>query len=81
MDLDKEPYEILIDYYKGRDHEKAVEIASLAIQKCQKDQTQFFIFLLQDAKERKDEEAFKKLMHSAHRRKAINSTVVDEKFS
>lgn len=38
-------------------------------------------FLLQDAKERKDEEAFKKLMHSAHRRKAVNSTVVDEKFS
>ena len=30
---EEEPYEILIDYYKNRDHEKAVEIASLAIQK------------------------------------------------
>lgn len=78
---EEEPYEILVDYYKDRDHEKAVEIASLAIQKCQKDQTLFFIFLLQDAKDRKDEAAFKKLMQSAHRRRAVKSAVVDEKFS
>ena len=78
---EEEPYEILVDYYKERDYEKAVEIASLAIQKCQKDQTPFFIFLLQDAKDRKDEAAFKKLMQSAHRRRAVKSSVVDEKFS
>lgn len=78
---EEEPYEILVDYYKDRDHEKAVEIASLAIQKCQKDQTPFFVFLLQDAKDRKDETAFKKLMQSAHRRRAVKSAVVDEKFS
>ena len=77
---DEEPYEILIDYYKKRDHEKAVEVAALAIQKCQKDQTPFFLFLLQDAKERGDEAAFKKLMQSAHRRKAVNSAEVDAKF-
>lgn len=78
---EEEPYEILVEYYKERDHEKAVEIASLAIQKCQKDQTPFFIFLLQDAKDRKDEAAFKKLMQSAHRRRAVKSSVVDDIFS
>ncbi len=78
---EEEPYEILVDYYKDRDHEKAVEIASIAIQKCQKDQTSFFVFLLQAAKDRKDEAAFKKLMQSAHRRRAVKSSVVDEIFS
>ena len=78
---EEEPYEILIDYYKDRDHEKAVEIAALAIQKCQKDQTPFFIFLLQDAKDKRDETAFKKLMQSAHRRRAVKSSEVDAKFS
>ena len=77
---EEEPYEILIDYYKDRDHEKAVEIATLAIQKCQKDQTPFFIFLLQDAKDKGDETAFKKLMQSAHRRRAVKSAEVDAKF-
>lgn len=77
---EEEPYEILIDYYKNRDHEKAVEIASLAIQKCQKDQTPFFIFLLQDAKNKGDETAFKKLMQRAHRRRAVKSAEVDAKF-
>ena len=38
-------------------------------------------FLLQDAKDRKDEEAFKKLMLSAHRRRAVKSSVVDDMFS
>lgn len=78
---EEEPYEILLDYYKDRDRKKAVEIASLAIQKCQKDQTPFFVFLLQDAKERKDEAAFKKLMQSVHRRRAVKSSIVDELFS
>ena len=77
---EEEPYEILVDYYKDRDHKKAIEIASLAIQKCQKDQTPFFVFLLQDAKDRKDEVTFKKLMQSAHRRRAVKSSVVDDKF-
>ena len=78
---EEEPYEILVDYYKDRDHEKALEIASIAIQKCQKDQTSFFVFLLQAAKDRKDEAAFKKLMQSAHKRRAVKSSVVDELFS
>lgn len=78
---EEEAYIILMDYYKNRNHEKAVEIANLAIQKCQKDQTPFFIFLLQDARDRGDEAVFKKLMQSAHRRKAVRSVEVDEKFS
>lgn len=78
---EEEPYEILIDYYKERDHEKAVVIATQAIQKCKKDQTPFFLFLLQDAKDRCDETAFKKLMQSAHRRRAVKSAEVDERFS
>lgn len=78
---EEEPYEILVDYYKERDHGKAVEIANMAIQKCQKDQTPFFIFLLQDAKERGNDAMFKKLMQSAHRRRAVNSAEVDAKFS
>lgn len=77
----EEPYAILVDYYSNRNHEKAVEIATLAIQKCQKDHTPFFIYLLQDAKDRGDEAAFKKLMQSAHRRRAVKWSVVDEKFS
>lgn len=81
LEKEEEPYEILVDYYKDRDHEKAVEIATLAIQKCQKDQTPFFIFLLQDAKDHGDKAAFKKLMQSAHRRRVVNSAVVDEMFS
>ena len=60
---------------------RAVEIATLAIQKCQKDQTPFFLFLLQDAKDRGDEVVFKRLMQSAHRRRAVNSGEVDAKFS
>lgn len=78
---EEEPYAILIDFYKDRDYEKAVEIANLAIQKCKQDQTPFFIFLLQDARDREDEVMFKKLMQSAHRRRAVNSAEVDEKFS
>ena len=76
-----EPYEILVDYYKERDHEKAVEIANIAIQKCRGNLTQFFIILLQDAKDRGDDELFKKLMKSAHRRSAVESAEVDAKFS
>ena len=78
---EEEPYEILVDYYKNRNREKAMEIAALAIQKCQKDQTPFFLFLLQDAKDRGDEAAFKKLMQSAHRRRVVKSDEVDARFS
>lgn len=78
---EEEPYEILMNHYKDRNHEKAVEIATLAIQNCKEDQTPFFIFLLQDAKDKGDETAFKKLMQSARRRRAVKSAEVDEKFS
>lgn len=77
----EEPYIILMDYYKNRNYKKAVEIAKLAIQNCQKDQTPFFLFLLQDARDRGDEAAYKKLMQSAHRRRAVRVSEIDEKFS
>lgn len=80
LEKEEEPYIILIDYYKNRNHEKAVETANLAIQKCKKDQTPFFLFLLQDAKDRGDEALFKKLMQSAHRRRTVRSAEIDEKF-
>ena len=68
---EEEPYAILVDYYSNQNHEKAVEIATLAIQKCQKDHTPFFIYLLQDAKDRGDEAAFKKLMQNGMKKKMI----------
>lgn len=74
-----EPYEILIEYYKDADHEKAVCIAEYAIQRCKIDQTSFFLFLLQDAKDNGDEQRFKKLMQSARRRKAVNMEKIREK--
>ena len=81
LEKEEEPYIILIDYYKNRNHEKAVEIAKLAIQTCKRDQTPFFLFLLQDAKDRGDEALFKKLMQSAHRRRSVRSAEIDDKFS
>lgn len=77
---EEEPYEILLDYYKDRNHERAVEIATLAIQKCKKNQTPFFMLLLQDARDRGDEAAFKKLMQSAHRRRTVNAAEVDAEY-
>ena len=74
-----EPYEILIEYYKDADREKAVCIAESAIQRCKIDQTSFFLFLLQDAKDNGDEQRFKKLMQSARRRKAVNMEKIREK--
>ena len=74
-----EPYEILIEYYKDADREKAVRIAESAIQRCKIDQTSFFLFLLQDAKDTGDEQRFKKLMQSARRRKAVNMEKIREK--
>ena len=78
---EKEAYEIVIDYYKDTDHEKAVEIARLALDKCKEDQTSFFVFLLQDAKDRGNVVDFKKLMQSAHRRRAVKSNEIDAIFS
>ena len=76
---EQEPYEILIEYYKDADREKAVCIAEYAIQHCKIDQTSFFLFLLQDAKDNGDEQRFKKLMQSARRRKAVNMEKIREK--
>ena len=63
------------------DYEKAVEVARRALDKCKEDQTSFFIFLLQDAKDRGNEADFKQLMQSAHRRRAVKSNEIDAIFS
>lgn len=78
---EEEPYEIVMDYYKDRNRDKAVETAELAIAKCKKDQTPFIIFLMKDAKEKGDEKRFQKLWQSAHRRRAVDSRKVEEIFS
>lgn len=77
----EEPYEIVMNYYEKTDHNRAVEIARPAIEKCKENQTPFFIFLLQDAKNKGDEAGFKKLWVSAHRRRAVNASEVDAIFS
>lgn len=81
LEKEKEAYEIVIDYYKDFDYEKAVETARLAISKCKEELTVFYIFLLQDARDRGDEAEFKKLMRSAHMRKAVKSSAIDAMFS
>lgn len=77
---EKEAYEIVINYYKNFAHDKAVEIARLALDKCKEEQTSFFMFLLQDAKDKGDDTGFQKLMQSAHRRRTVNSSEVDLHF-
>lgn len=71
----KEAYEIVIDYYRDSDYNKAIEIARLAVGECKEDLTSFFILLLQDARDRGDETDYKKLMRSAHMRRAVKSGV------
>lgn len=77
----KEAYEIVIDYYKNSNYDKAVEIARRAIENCKEDQTSFFILLIQNAKDKGDELAYKKLMQSAHRRRLVKSSELDAIFS
>ena len=67
-----EPYQFLLDYYKERDTEKAVEIAGQAVKKCSTELSPFFLVLLQDAKDRNDEAAFKRLMRSARKRTGLH---------
>lgn len=77
----KEAYEIVIDYYRDSDYNKAIEIARLAVGECNEDLTSFFILLLQDARDRGDETDYKKLMRSAHMRRAVKSSEIDAIFS
>lgn len=76
----REAYEIVMNYYKDRNYEKAVEVAELALEKCKDDQTPFFIFLMERAKNQGDDKSFQKLNKSAHLRRAVNSKMVDQYF-
>lgn len=75
-----EAYEIVMNYYKERNYEKAIEVAELALEKCKDDQTPFIIFLMEDSERCGDEKRFQKLNKSAHMRKAVDSDKVDEYF-
>ena len=44
-----EPYQELIEYYKDRNKEKAVEIAEVGLKKLRNGRTEIMIFLMQDA--------------------------------
>lgn len=74
------PYQIVADYYKDKDIQKTLEVSRLAIEKCREDLTQFFIYLLEDARDRGDEESFQKLMKSARRRGNVSTGTIEEKF-
>jgi len=76
---DKEAaYLEIIEYYKDRDLQKAVEIAELGMKKCKDDQTDLVIFLIQIAKENGDAEKVKRLLKSAKLRQTINLSKVLE---
>ena len=76
---DKEkPYLELIDYYKDRDTDKAVEIAELGLKKCKDDQTDLIIFLIQIARDNGDEKKEARLWTSAKLRRAVNLSKVEK---
>lgn len=72
LQYDQEAYMEIINYYRNINIDKAVEIAELGMKKCQRDQTEIIIFLLQHAREIKDEEKYAKLIRSAKLRAAVD---------
>lgn len=78
---EEEPYEIVMNYYRERNPERAKEVAEQALEKCKKNQTPFMIYLMEEAKKAGDEIRFNKLNQSAHRRRAVDANKVDNYFS
>lgn len=76
LSKDGKVYTELVEYYRDRDYEKALEIAELAMKKCKENLTEIVIFLLQDAAKKGDSEKHAKLMKSAKLRYAVNFTEV-----
>ena len=71
-------YMEVIEYYKDRDRNKAIEIAELGMKKCRDDQTELTIFLINCAREDDDKEKEASLLKSARARKAIDYSKVSE---
>lgn len=66
-------YSALITYYQEHgQQEEAKRIARLCLENCKEDLTDGFICLLLDAKQRGDQEQFRKLYASAKRRKHVD---------
>ncbi len=61
-----------IDYYKDKDISKAREIAELGMKKCKDDQTDLFIFMIEQAILDNDTEKVKKLKKSSQARRLVN---------
>lgn len=76
----EEAYEIVMNYYKERNPERAKEVAEQALEKCKVNQTPFMIYLMDEARKAGDEVRFQKLNLSAHRRRAVDAKKVDEYF-
>lgn len=73
-----EPYVELIEYYRGKDTAKAVEIAELGLKKCKDDQTDIIIFLIENAREKGDEVREVRFKKGAKARRAVNYAKVQE---
>ena len=68
----------LINYYRDKDPEKAVELAELGMKKCRDDQTDLVIFLIQRARENHDTAKEAKLLKSAKLRRAVDYSRVQK---
>lgn len=61
----------VINYFKDRDTDKAIEIAELGMKKCKDDQTEIIIFLIQCARGKGDRDKETRLLKSAKARRAV----------
>ena len=76
---DKEAhYAELMNQYKDKDPDKAIEIAELGLKKCKDDKTELILFLIQDAKKKNDSTRVEKLLKSAKARKLVDYSKVAE---
>lgn len=63
----------LMNYYREKeDFENAGRVAGQALEKCRDNLTEIFIYLLADAREKGEEERYKKLYASAKRRRGAD---------
>lgn len=79
LDKKKENYLALLQYDQEHgNRERAMRTARLALEKCKDDLTDFFVFLLREAKAEGDEAEYKKLYNSAKRRRNVQLGVIEE---
>jgi hypothetical protein len=79
LEKESETYEALIQYYmEYNNFDGARQVAEQGLEKCKKDLTAIFIFLLTDAKKNRDEGRYKEFYSSAKRRRGANIAKIDE---